>query len=200
MKWIGLTGGIATGKTTVQKILTEQKFPVIDADSIAHELTQKNADGYKQIVSQFGTDVLLPDLAIDRKKLGALVFNNPTELVKLENLLHPLIQAEVQRRRAHYESQGHKFCFYDVPLLFEKKLQKNFDLIVLVFSPLSLQIERAMKRNNLTHTEALVRINSQISIYEKLPLANYCIDNSTNLHDLKLQISHLLNQLSQIPT
>jgi dephospho-CoA kinase len=200
MKWIGLTGGIATGKSTVKNKLISLNIPVIDADLISHEITQVSGLGYQQILSQFGKAILNSDQTINRKLLGDIVFNDAQKLLQLEQILHPLIQAEVQKRKKDYQQQGQALCFYDVPLLFEKKLEAQFDLIVLVYAPLTTQVERIMLRNNLTHTEALARIHAQMPIQEKVGRVKYCLDNSTNQEDLNLQVLNLVKTLSHNPT
>jgi dephospho-CoA kinase len=196
MKWVGLTGGIATGKSTVRKILSDLNAVVIDADQVSHDLTLANAEGYAGIVSQFGTDFLNPDQSLNRRKLGELVFSQPAELAKLEAILHPLIQKEVKARKQALAQKGVTIAFYDVPLLFEKNLQKQFDHVVLVYAPITTQVERIMLRNNLTHTEALARIHAQIPITDKVHRADFCLDNSTNTEDLKLQVVNMYQRLT----
>lgn len=196
MKWIGLTGGIATGKSTVKNRLITLNIPVIDADQISHELTQVNGLGYKQIVSQFGNEILNPDQTLHRKKLGEIVFSDKQKLLQLEQILHPLIQAEVKTRKASYQSKGHKICFYDVPLLFEKNLGAQFDKIVLVYAPVTTQVNRIMLRDGLDHIQALARINNQLPMAAKIQKSHLCLDNSTNNEDLSLQVLNLIRVLS----
>ncbi len=195
MKWIGLTGGIATGKSTVKNSLQRLNIPVIDADLISHEITQIGGLGYQAIVSYFGQNILNSDQSLNRGKLGDIVFTDRQKLLQLEQLLHPLIQAEVKNRKAKYQSQGEAVCFYDVPLLFEKNLASQFDQIVLVYAPLTFQVERIMLRNNLTHTQALARINAQLPMSEKIQRSHICLDNSTSTEDLNLQVLNLVKVL-----
>lgn len=195
MKWIGLTGGIATGKSTVKNKLISINIPVVDADMISHEITQVGRLGYEQIVSHFGKDILNSDQSLNRKQLGEIVFGDAQKLLILENILHPLIQTEVQAYKKKYHESGEALCFYDVPLLFEKKLEAQFDQIVLVYAPLTTQVERIMLRNNLTHTQALARINAQLPMSQKINRSHHCLDNSTNQDDLNLQVLNLVNVL-----
>lgn len=188
VKWIGLTGGIATGKSAVKNILLKLNQPVIDADEISHQLTQPGQTGYNSIVSYFGKDVLNSDLSIHRKALGDLVFKNKDLRLQLEAIMHPLIQDEVKNRRAQLSLQQKKICFYDVPLLFEKNLAQQFDKTVVVYAPLLQQIERLMFRNQLTHNQALDRIHAQMPLADKVSKADYCLDNSTDLADLEIQV------------
>ncbi len=197
MKWIGLTGGIATGKSTAKKLIEGLGIPVIDADQISHQMTATGAEGLRQVVSHFGTEMLNPDQSLNRKKLGAIIFNDAQLRLKLENILHPLIQTEVQRLKTKYRDEGHKICFYDVPLLFEKNLASLFDHVVLVWCEPQEQLNRLIIRSQLSVEEAEARINSQIVMSEKIKRAHYCIDNSTTLENLQIQIHHLIKTLGQ---
>ena len=134
MKWTGLTGGIATGKSTAKKLIESLGIPVVDADQISHKLSEVGAAGYTQIVSHFGHSILNSDLTINRKKLGKIIFSDSSLKLKLESILHPLVQTEVRVQRETHRLNGAKLCFYDVPLLFEKKLWSDFDATVLMSS------------------------------------------------------------------
>lgn len=195
MKWIGLTGGIATGKSTAKKILQQLGHPVIDADLITHEISKPGEIGFNEIVKHFSRDILTSDGLLDRKKLGEIIFRNESERLRLESILHPLIQIEVQQQRQVFESQGNKLCFYDVPLLFEKKLQNQFFSTVFIWCDYETQLARLIARSSLTPEQAISRIRSQLSLVEKIPLANHCLDNSTTVESLKLQIKVLLLKL-----
>lgn len=195
MKWIGLTGGIATGKTAVEKFIQNCGVPVIDADLLAHQLVQPGQTGLKLVVSQFGTDFLTSSGELDRQKLGELVFADQKARTILEQLLHPLIQNEVQDLRTEYHKQGHKSCVYNVPLLFEKNLTSQFDLVVTVWCDPKIQLERLMKRNNLSEPEAILRIKAQLPFWMKIKKSDYCIDNSTDLKDLEIQVRSLVKKI-----
>jgi dephospho-CoA kinase len=197
MIWTGLTGGIASGKSAAKKLIEGLGFPVIDADQISHQQSEVSSVGYRQIVSHFGQEILKPDLSLDRTKLAKIIFTDQSQKVVLENILHPLIQAEVQRQKSNYMLSGAKLCFYDVPLLFEKKLQNQFDVVLLIWCDYKTQIQRLMKRNSLSEDEAKIRIKNQMKLNEKVKLANYCIDNSSDIEDLSRQLNHfILNILS----
>ena len=191
LKWYGLTGGIAIGKSTVARLLQGRGFPVIDADQIAHQLTKKNELGYAQVIKDFGRGILDVDQNIDRKKLGQIIFNNPAEKDKLESILHPLIQQKVQSLKAEYKAQNFSICFYDVPLLFEKKLETQFDAVILVYAQPLIQLQRLMDRNQLTLAEAQTRIKNQSPMPDKIKKSHYCLDNSTDIQDLEVQIETL---------
>jgi dephospho-CoA kinase len=195
MKWTGLTGGIATGKSTAKKLIEGLGIPVIDADQISHKLSEVGASGYTQIVSQFGNSILNSDLSIDRKKLGQIIFSDSVLKLKLESILHPLIQIEVKVQRENHRKNGAELCFYDVPLLFEKKLWNDFDATVLIWCDPHTQLQRLMDRNGLTNDEACLRVANQLPMTDKVSLANYCVDNSGDLADLEKQIRYLLSKI-----
>ncbi len=195
MKWIGLTGGIATGKSTVKKLILSRGVSVIDADEISHKITAINAIGYKSVVSHFGNIVLNSDMSLNRKKLGEIVFNNVDQRLQLEKILHPLIQLEVSKLKQSFEQKMEKVTFYDIPLLFEASKQAEFDAVVVVWCDANIQKKRLMLRNGLTESEALYRIQAQWPLTEKVKLASYCLDNSTDEEALQLQVNNLLAQI-----
>lgn len=196
MKWIGLTGGIATGKSTVQKLIEGLGAACIDADLISHQLTEVNQKGYHQIVNLFGSEILNSDLTLNRKNLARIIFNNLENKKKLENELHPLIQAEVQKQKTNYENLKHPICFYNVPLLFENKLKDQFDSTVVIWCDSETQLKRLQIRNQLSLEEAQLRINSQLALSIKASQSKFCIDNSTDLNDLKIQVVNLFKTLT----
>lgn len=195
MKWTGLTGGIATGKSTAKKLIEGLGVPVVDADQISHKLTEVGAKGYSTIVSHFGNSVLEKDQRLDRKKLGHLVFTDPQVKTDLENILHPLIKIEVDKLRKQYEDQAVPLCFYDVPLLFEKHMMNEFHTTVLVWCNNQTQLERLMKRSGLSADEAYIRIKNQLPMIDKVRLAEHCVDNSGEISDLEKQLKRLLENL-----
>jgi dephospho-CoA kinase len=201
MKWIGLTGGIASGKSTVSRVLRKKGFSVVDADELARQVVEPGQSGLAQVVSAFGTDLLDPDGRLDRRKLGKLVFGRPEQLRKLEALLHPLIQSETMKLRQQAESRGEAFAFYDVPLLFEKNMQTDFDAIIVVSSSPELQIQRMKSRDGLTDQEVRERLGSQISLSEKEGKATWVIRNEGSLSELESQVSQLISQIQdQFPS
>ncbi|MCB0391078.1 MAG: dephospho-CoA kinase [Bdellovibrionales bacterium] len=194
MIWIGLTGGIATGKSTVSNLLREMGYPVVDADALAHKSLEKDSECYKQVVKIFGSSILDENLQIDRKKLGKIVFSNKVDLTKLENIIHPYVQKMALEIRREYESTGHKLAFYDVPLLFEKELQGNFDKTMLVYAPIDLQKERIINRDKLTDQDVDLRIAAQIPIDDKKTMADIIIENTGSLADLKQELNKKLKE------
>lgn len=195
MKWVGLTGSIATGKSTAKKLIEGLGFPVIDADLISHELTQTGREGYQKIVSHFGNHLLQTDLGLNRKALGQIIFNDAEKRLQLEQILHPLIQKEVQTQKEKHAQNKVRLCFYDVPLLFEKDLKKSFDLVVLVWCDPLVQKLRLAARNQLTEDEVQSRLSSQTDMAYKIKNSDYCLDNSTNLRGLEKQIHRLVKTI-----
>lgn len=195
MKWTGLTGGIATGKSTAKKLIEGLGYPVIDADQISHELTAVGESGYRKILSHFGHDIINADRSLNRQKLGQIIFSDEAQKIALEGLLHPLIRERVIEQREEHRKSGAKLCFYDVPLLFEKKLWSDFDATVLIWCDARTQLERLMQRNGLDESSAQLRIANQLNMIEKVKLADYCVDNSTTITDLEKQLKWLLPKL-----
>ncbi len=195
MKWIGLTGGIASGKSTVSRILQAQGLAVVDADEIARRVVEPGTPGLAQVISRFGSGVLHSDGSLDRKKLGKLVFGKPEELLALENILHPLIQNETARQRESWKKKGKALAFYDVPLLFEKKLEDNFDAIVVVQSSEALQKSRMKQRDQLSDAEIDSRLKSQIPMAKKVDSATWVLRNEGSLQELEAQTLQLIKSL-----
>lgn len=198
MHWIGLTGGIASGKSTVAYLLRNRGFPVVDADEISRHLTAQHGAGLKSIVRYFGSDMVSNQGDLDRKKLGAMVFSDPKKLAVLENILHPMVQAEVLEKRKAFASEGHRFAFYDVPLLFEKKLEPQFDAIVVVTADLETQKQRIKARNNLSDVEIIERLSAQLPMSEKEIKADFVIKNHGSMQDLETQVDELIKQLDKL--
>lgn len=197
MKWIGLTGGMGTGKSTVASMIQTLGYNVLNADKNAHEALKKTSPIFPQIIKLFGDKILGPDGEIDRKKLGSIVFADKFLLGKLESITHPHIQNETQKERERLAANGTEMAFYDVPLLFEKKLEKKFDKIVVVTCKKDLQIQRAMDRTKLPLDEIRKRLANQISAEEKAKRAHYVIRNDGSLEELRMKVQDLLLQLKK---
>jgi dephospho-CoA kinase len=193
---VGLTGGIATGKSTVVRMLVKRGARVIDHDGLVHTLQEPGQSVWKRIIETFGRDILDADERIDRKKLGALVFDNEERRKVLEGLVHPAVLEEAQRRRdeiAHEDRQA--IVLSDIPLLLEVGMQDLFDLILLVYSPPEVQILRVMKRNSLSREEALSRLKSQMPIGEKLNFADLVIRNDGTMKELEKRVDEVWQEL-----
>lgn len=187
---IVITGNIGSGKSTVCEILSQKGFDIIDADKISHEILD---DLSYEISLNFGSE-FIENGKPNRKKLGTLVFSDKSKLEILENLLHPRIKAEILRK-AQILEQTNNIYFIDIPLFFEKQNYNEFEKILLVYAPKELTLERVIKRNNLTKSDALVRINSQLDANKKKKLANFVIDNSCDLDDLKSKVDELIKDI-----
>src|SRR3989339_808582 len=174
---IGLTGGIASGKTVVMNELTELGAMAIEADKISRGIYLKGKPAYKKILKTFSESVLGPDREIDRKKLGEIVFENPLKRRKLEKITHPEIMKEI-KSQINKLSRENRLIIVDAPLLFEAKIQKMFEKTILVWASEDIQLTRLVQRDNITLEEAKKRISSQIPIEKKKKMADFVIDNS----------------------
>ncbi len=193
---VGLTGGIATGKSTVARILEDRLgIPVINSDQIARDVVKKGRIGYKRVVEVFGHGILDSSGEIDRAKLGKLVFDDPQKRRLLESILHPLITQEIDRRVKEKEQEGHKLIVLEIPLLFEKGLQNRVDYTVVVYAPEEQQLDRLMKRDGLSLEEAKKRLKAQIPIDEKIKLADFVIDNSKGVNYTEEQTLKVFNEI-----
>ncbi|MEC1687238.1 dephospho-CoA kinase [Bacillus mojavensis] len=190
---IGLTGGIASGKSTVANMLIDKGITVIDADIIAKQAAEKGMPAYRQIIDEFGQDILLENGDIDRRKLGAMVFTNEQKRLALNSIVHPAVREEMLKRRDESIANQETFVVLDIPLLFESKLESLVDKIIVVSVTKELQLERLIKRNQLTEEEALSRIRSQMPLEEKVSRADNVIDNSGTLEETKQQLEEILS-------
>lgn len=195
MKWIGITGSIGTGKSSVAKVLRELGYQVLDADELAKKQLEIGESGYLKVLESFGKQLLNSDKTIDRSKLAKIVFNNRNELLKLENIIHPLIQKQIQIIKNESEKNGEKILFYDVPLLFEKNMENLFDEIILVVAENEVQLQRIQKRNNWTEEEIKKRLESQMPLAQKKLKSKFIIENNGSQNDLRDQVLGVLPQI-----
>lgn len=193
-KVIGLTGGIATGKSTVTSFLRSQNFVVFDADELVHDLQKVDGRLYNLILSEFGSAYFDERGQIDRPKLAQEVFSNPEVNQRLGKLQNSIIREELLKARDRLALEQDLF-FMDIPLLIEESYQACFDEVWLVSSRAELQLERLMKRNSLTKEAAQARIASQLSLVEKAKYADVIIDNSGSLESLYAQILQQIQKL-----
>ncbi|CAM3138297.1 dephospho-CoA kinase [Sporolactobacillus spathodeae] len=175
---IGLTGGIASGKSTVATWLKEMGFPLIDADQIARDVVRPGEEGLVRLVARFGRGVLHADGSLDRGKLGRLVFADQEKRKELNALLHPLIRRRMRETLDALQAQGLPVVFLDIPLLFESGLEDWTDRSIVVYVPQPIQLKRLMERNQLGEEEAMARIRAQMPLAEKRKMATAVIDNS----------------------
>ncbi len=191
---VGLTGGIASGKSTVSSMLKQMSILVIDADVEARLAVGKNEEAYNQIIAEFGTSILLPDGEIDRSKLGAIVFHNEQKRQHLNQIVHPEVRRRMTEKKEAAIQRGEEIVVLDIPLLFESKLSYMVDKTILVYVDQDVQLARLMQRNRLSATEAKARINAQMPLPEKKKLADMLIDNNGSLAETKRQLEEILRR------
>jgi dephospho-CoA kinase len=177
----GLTGGIGTGKSTVAAVFAEAGAVIIDADEIARNVVAKGRPAWCRIVAHFGRDILLPDGDIDRKKLGAIIFNDAQQKAHLDRIVHPHVISETEQQLKEIERvQPQAVVILDVPLLIEAGMDRDLDEVIVVYTPEAVQLKRVMRRDRLTAAEGLSRIRSQMPIEEKKMRGTVVIDNNAS--------------------
>lgn len=190
---IGLTGGIATGKSTVSAMLVSRGALLVDADIIAREVMLPGHPVLAAVQERFGPEVMNDDGTLNRKALGRIVFGDQAELQALNNITHPAIRQEVKQRMMTFElQQPDKLVVVDIPLLYESKLDNLFQEIMVVYVPRTLQLQRLMERDGLAALEAEQRLASQMDIEEKKRKADIVIDNSKDLQYTEQQLEQWL--------
>ena len=196
MKLIGLTGGIASGKSTVATILKQLGAAVINADELSREVVQPGKGAWKEIVETFGANVLQSDKTLDRKKLRTVVFDNPEARKQLEAIIHPKVRALAEEKIRELAAAGRSIIVYEVPLLFEGQLHHWLRPVILVACDINTQRQRLRDRDQLTNTEAQQHIDAQMSLEEKRLLADYVIENNGNIEELERQVKSVLESIA----
>ncbi|QGQ47485.1 dephospho-CoA kinase [Metabacillus sediminilitoris] len=192
---IGLTGGIASGKSTVSNMFRNQGIRIIDADKISRDVVEIGEPAYQQIVKTFGQDILLDDQTINREKLGAIIFSNDKNRQQLNEIVHPAVRKEMLKQKQEEKEKNAKQVVLDIPLLFESKLTHMVDVTVLVYVDEQTQLKRLMNRNGYSKEEAMMRIQSQLPLKEKVKLADVIINNNGSIEDTEAQVIEFLNGL-----
>ncbi|GMA51595.1 dephospho-CoA kinase [Alicyclobacillus contaminans] len=193
---VGLTGGIASGKSTVTNMLRGLGAYVVDADVWARRVVEPGTEGLREIVETFGKDMLLPDGTLNRRALGALVFHNEAALQRLSAITHPRVREGMRREtEAYLREHPNMPVVWDVPLLFEGETRRLVDTTILVYVDENLQLARLMQRDGLTEEEARARIRAQMPIDEKRKLADYVVDNRGTLEETREQVAHIWRTL-----
>lgn len=193
---IGITGGIASGKSTVTEFLRQQGYQVIDADQVVHELQEPGERLYQALLCTFGSSILQEDGRLDRPKLGAMIFGNPQLLARSSQIQNQIIREELAGQR-DLLAETEDIFFMDLPLLFELQYEDWFDQIWLVDVTVETQLSRLMTRNALSQVEAEKRIAAQLSLQEKRKRADVLIDNNGSLEETRQQIRDALQKLER---
>ena len=195
---VGLTGGIVSGKSTVALMFKDLGAKIIDADKLGHSVILPHKPAWEKIVKIFGKDILQNDLTIDREKLGKIVFANQSLLKKLNDITHPEITKIIKKEIDSLKNKTYKqkkILIIDAALIYEAKIDRLMDKIIVVYIDEDEQIKRLIKRNNLSKDEALQRIKSQMPMKEKVKMADYVIDNSNSLDKTKKQVEKIWKNL-----
>ena len=190
-KVIGLTGGIASGKSTVSELLSAHGFKIVDADIASRQAVEKGTKGLERVKEAFGEQAIDENGEMNRAYVGEVVFNQPEKRLELNEIVHPIVREIMEKEKAQYLSEGYHVIM-DIPLLFENNLQDTVDEVWLVYTSESIQIDRLMERNNISMEEAKARVYSQISIDKKRRMANREIDNRDTKLELKQNLENLL--------
>ncbi|CXS82136.1 TPA: dephospho-CoA kinase [Staphylococcus aureus] len=192
-KVIGLTGGIASGKSTVSELLSVFGFKVVDADKAAREAVKKGSKGLAQVREVFGDEAIDENGEMNRRYMGDLVFNHPEKRLELNAIIHPIARDIMEEEKQEYLKQGYNVIM-DIPLLFENELENTVDEVWVVYTSESIQMDRLMQRNNLSLEDAKARVYSQISIDKKSRMADHVIDNLGDKLELKQNLERLLEE------
>lgn len=195
---IGLTGGIATGKSTVSGMLLDMELPLIDSDIVSRDIASKNSPIIKEIEAAFGSIIINSDGSLNREKLGSIIFKDSSSKEKLNSIIHPAIKDELINRIQGFKNMGEKICIVDGALLGESIFVDFYDKLILVYVDINIQIARLMKRNSLSYEEAINRISSQVSFDEKKKIADYIIDNSYDIEYTKKQVENIINEIKAL--
>ena len=192
---IGVTGGIASGKSNVCNIISQEGYPVIDCDKITAQLSVKGGPIYNVIVEKFGEDFLLDDGELDRKKLAKQIFNNAASKQILDSITHPIIKDEVDRQISEIKDG---IVFLEAPLLYESKFNDMCDKVICVFLQKKFQVQRLMDREGIDEDYALAKIHSQMDLYLKKSLADYVIDSRGTFEETKMLVLSVINEIKGV--
>ncbi|KAF0819466.1 MULTISPECIES: dephospho-CoA kinase [unclassified Cytobacillus] len=195
---VGLSGGIASGKSTVSSLLIGKGYSVIDADIEARLAVEKGEEAYQEIVRHFGDRVLLKDGSIDRAELGSIIFHDEKERQVLNSIVHPAVRKRMTAKKEQATSRNEQLIILDIPLLFESKLQYMCDKTLLVYADEDVQLKRLMQRNQLSENEAMARIQSQMPLSEKKALADAVIDNNGTIEETEKQLWKILKKWNAV--
>lgn len=193
-----LTGGIGSGKSSVAAILAESGIPVVDADDLARKAVEVGSVGLQAVIDAFGEGILNAHGALDRPRLGALVFRDKDARNHLESIVHPIVRMAAEQTFAELSGAGHRLICYEIPLLFETGQESRFRPIVLVAVSPETQLIRVMNRDGISRQQAQVRIDAQLPLEEKRARADYCIDNDADLDSLRKKTLSIVKLVSSL--
>jgi dephospho-CoA kinase len=193
---IGLTGGIASGKSLVASMLRDLGAPVVDADALARVAVEPGRPAYRDIVREFGEEVLAPDATIDRKRLAAVVFADQAKRKRLEAITHPRIAQLAQEETAAHAARGAEVVVYEAALLVENGMHRFLDGLIVVAASEEAQLRRAMARDGQGEEAARARIAAQLPLAKKLAVATHVIDNSGSIEETRAQVERLWHKLT----
>jgi len=194
-KLLGLTGGIASGKSAVAAILSERGVPILDADEIARAVVAPDSEALGMIVEAFGTEVLDPSGQLDRRKMAAIVFADSHARKRLESITHPRIRQRTEQRASQLARQGHPLAVYEAALIVENRLADKYRPLIVTLVDPATQIARLMGRDGLSETQARSRIDAQMPLHEKASHADYVIDTQGSLQDVRRQTETILRMV-----
>jgi dephospho-CoA kinase len=199
---VGLTGGIACGKSKALLCFEELGAYVVDADEIARDLVQRGRPAFQQILDEFGSEMVGADGELDRVKLGDLVFSDESARNRLNSIVHPLVLAEEDRRIRRLRSNPRQYPMVvtDAALMIEVGSYAKYEVIVVAYCPTRIQLERLMRRNDLSKSEAMRRVNSQMPLLEKIRYADFIVDTSRDPSETREQIRHIYAELLERTT
>ncbi|SFJ13340.1 dephospho-CoA kinase [Halobacillus dabanensis] len=190
---IGLTGSIASGKSTVAKMFREMEIPVIDADQISKDVVEPGQAAYEEIVHHFGETILQEDGRIDRKKLGQIIFADEEQRNQLNSIVHPRVRQEMINRREYYKQKQYAAVVLDIPLLYESNLTDYVEKTLVVYVDENTQLERLMERDQSGEEDAKDRIQSQMPLNKKAGLADAVINNNGSIEESYRQLKDILH-------
>ncbi|SFG08650.1 dephospho-CoA kinase [Halobacillus alkaliphilus] len=191
---IGLTGSIASGKSTVSQMFSKFNIPVVDADQLSRKVVEPGEPAYNKIVEAFGFQILKEDRTIDRKRLGKIIFSDEEKRQQLNSIVHPQVRQEMLERRDAYKAEDYPAVVLDIPLLFESRLTSYVDRVMVVYVDEETQLNRLMERDQSEREEAEERIHAQLSIAEKAKMADAVIDNNGAVEESFQQLKDILHQ------
>ncbi len=200
MKLVGLTGGIATGKSAVTSMLRQLGARIIDADELAREIVEPGREAWREIVEAFGREMVRADQTIDREKLRKIIFADPQARNRLESITHPRIRALAQERIGQLAAEGAELVIYAAPLLFENQVHLRLRPVILVACAATLQKQRLQIRDGLSEEEAGRHLQAQMNLEEKRKLADFTIENDGSLEELSGQVQEIWEKITKQAT